>query len=213
MENPMGWTFMPSRSRNRLEMIRPLLNYENDSYTQQIIDHALTGTTVYLLAERKPKGPWEPDHTYINDPDGTFRWIAVFQTRRDRGEFDFGYKDQCESMGPCQTACPTRLIDHASPLRHPDPDHERNWAAQWRRDCLRHRAAKSARRKTKLAHGTSIRLSHVIEFSDGYTGDLFTAHVVQRRGRNQTYFKSPCGGLYRIKNLHDIGFQVEASHA
>jgi sigma54-dependent transcription regulator len=78
----MGWTFQPSQGRDRVEIIRPLLDYETDTYTQKVIDHAVVGTTVYLLVCRAPKAAWKPNDTYINDADGSFRWIAVFLTSR-----------------------------------------------------------------------------------------------------------------------------------
>jgi hypothetical protein len=209
----MGWTFMPSHGRGRFEIIAKQLDYENDAYTQKVIDQALDGATVYLLAERRPKGEWRPDSTYINDADGSFRWIGVFLTRKARDACDFGYKDMSESMGPRERRCPKRLIAHASPLRNPDLDHNGNYAAQWRRDCLNHRAKQSERRRTKLVAGTVIRLSRPLEFTDGYKGDLFTIEIVERRGRKQTCFNAPNGRLYRIGNLHAIGYQVEAAHA
>jgi hypothetical protein len=42
---------------------------------------------------------------------------------------------------------------------------------------------------------------------------LCTVEIVKRRGRKHTCFKAPNGRLYRIRNLHAIGYQVEAAHA
>jgi hypothetical protein len=89
----MGWTFMPSRGRDAIEIIRGQLEWENDTFTDKVIDHAIVGTTVYLLVCRTPKAAWEPSTTYINDADGSFRWIAVFLTQKARDAYDFGYKD------------------------------------------------------------------------------------------------------------------------
>jgi hypothetical protein len=72
----MGWTFMASQGRDRVEIIRPLLDYETDANAQKVIDHAVIGTTVYLLVCRTPKGAWEPSTTYVNDADGSYRWIC-----------------------------------------------------------------------------------------------------------------------------------------
>jgi hypothetical protein len=78
----MGWTFMPSRGRDRMEIIRDLLDCETDVYAQKVIDHAVVGTTVYLLVARTPKAAWEPNTSYVNDANGRFRWIAVVLTRQ-----------------------------------------------------------------------------------------------------------------------------------
>jgi hypothetical protein len=86
-------TFTQSRGRDRLDIIRQLLDYETDAYAQSVIDHATVGTTVHLLVRRTPKDEWQTSSTYVNDADGSFRWIAVFLTRKARDAYDFGYKD------------------------------------------------------------------------------------------------------------------------
>jgi uncharacterized protein DUF6927 len=205
----MGWTFMPSQGRDRVEIIRDLLDYETDAYAQKVIDHAVVGTTVYLLVARTPKAAWEPSTSYVNDADGSFRWIAVVLTSKARDAYDFGYKDMEESMGPVEARCPRRLIAAASPLRHPDLAVEGSYAARWRQKCLNQSAAK-AKCKAELVHGATIRLSCILDFTDGYKGDRFVVEIVKRDGRNRTYFRAPNGGLYRIRNLDKIGYRVEA---
>jgi hypothetical protein len=207
----MGWTFLQSRGRDRVDIIRSQLDYENDGYAQNVTDHAVVGTTVYLLIRRTPKGAWEPNTVYVNDADGSFRWIAVFLTRKSRDAYDLGYKDMEESMGPVEARCPRRIISAASPLRHPDPAVEGNYAAQWRQKCL-DLGATETKRKAELVHGAVLRLSRVLDFSDGYRGDCFVVEVVKRRGRNRIYFRAPNGGLYRIPNLNAIGYCVDRAH-
>jgi hypothetical protein len=205
----MGWTFMPSRGRDAVEIIRGQLEWENDIFTDKVIDHAVVGTTLYLLVCRTPKAAWEPSTTYVNDADGSFRWIAVVLTSKARDAYDLGYKELEESMGPVEARCPRRLIDAASPLRHPHPAAEGNYAARWRQKCLDQATAKT-RRKAELVHGATIRLSCIVDFTDGYKGDCFVVEIVKRHGRNCTYFRAPNGGLYRISNLDKIGYRVEA---
>ena len=206
----MGWTFQPSRGRDRVDIIRSLLDYESDAYDQKIIDHAVVGTTVYLLVQRTPKGAWGPSTFYVNDADGSFRWIAVFLTSKTRDAYDFGYKDLVEAMGPVEARCPRRIITAASRLRHPDPAIEGNYAARWRQKCLDGCTAQT-RRKAELVPGATIRLSRPIDFTDGYKGDCFVVEIVTWRGRNRTCFRAPNGGLYRIRNLDSIGYCVEAA--
>ena len=67
-----------------------------------VLDLAVVGTTVYLLVRRTPKGLWEPNNDYLNDADGSFRWIAIFLTRKVRDAFDFGYSrrfQNCSFLG------------------------------------------------------------------------------------------------------------------
>jgi hypothetical protein len=201
---------MPSRGRDRVGIIRPLLEYKTDAYAQKINDHGVVGTTVYLLVCRTPKAAWEPSTIDVNDADGSFRWIAVFLTRKARDAYDFGYKDLEESMGPVEARCPRWLIVAASPLRHPGPAVEGNCAARWRQKCLDQATAK-ARRKAELVHGATIRLSSVLDFTDGHRDERFVVEIVKRRGRNHTCFRASNGGLYRIRDLDRIGYRVEAA--
>jgi hypothetical protein len=115
-------------------------------------------------------------------------------------------------MGPVEARCPRRLITAASSLRHPDPSVEGNYAARWRQKCPDQSTGK-AMRKAELVPGASIRLSRILDFTDGYKGDRFVVEVVKRRGRNHTYFRALNGGLYRISNLDRIGYRVEATAA
>jgi hypothetical protein len=113
-------------------------------------------------------------------------------------------------MGPVEACCPRRLIAAASPLRHPDPAVEGNYAARWRQKCLDQAAAKG-KRKAELVHGATIRVSRALKFTDGHEGDRFVVEIVKRRGRNCTYFRASDGGLYRISNLDRIGYCIEAA--
>src|SRR5262249_18422828 len=146
----------------------------------------------------------------VNDADGSFRWIAVVLTRKANDAYDFGLKDMSEDMGPIEARCPRRIITAASPLRHPDPAIEGNYAARWRQKCLDQAPAKG-KRKAELVHGATIRVSRTLKFADGYEGDRFVVEIVKQRGRNRTYFRAPNGGLYRISNLDNIGYCVEAA--
>jgi hypothetical protein len=112
-------------------------------------------------------------------------------------------------MGPVEARCPRRLID-ASPLRDPDPAVEGNYAARWRQRCLDQAGAK-ARRKADLVQGATIRVSSVLDFTDGHRDDRFVVEIVKQRGRNRTYFRASNGSLYRIRDLDRIGYCVEAT--
>jgi hypothetical protein len=206
----MGWTFIPSRGRDPMEIIRGQIDCDDAAFTDKILDHAVVGTTVYLLVSCTPKTAWEPNTIYVNDADGSFRWIAVFLTRKARDAYDFGYKPLDECMGPVEASCPRRLIAAASPLRNPDPAVEGNYAARWRQKCLGGINAK-ATRKAELVPGATVHLSRALDFTDGYSGDRFVVEIVKRRGRNHTYFRAPNGGLYRIRNIDGIGYRVEAA--
>jgi hypothetical protein len=205
----MGWTFLRTASRSRIDIVRKEVEYETESITQRVIDHSEAGSTVYMLVERKPKPgvAWEPHHTYVNDPDGTIRWIAVFLTKLSSGsDYNFGYKDLDETMGPIECDCPKRIIAAASPLR----DETQGYAGEWRRRCLENVEKKSAAKakRNALSDGAKIKLNRPVRFTDGYVGDTFTARTINRRGRNLRVFVGQNGALYRVKGLQNIGYTI-----
>jgi hypothetical protein len=102
----MGWTFMPSRGRDRTEIIRGKLDWDNDTFTDKVLDLAVVGATVYLLVCRTPKAAWEASTIYVNDANGSFRWIAVFLTRKARDAYDFGYKTSRKAWAGRRPAVP-----------------------------------------------------------------------------------------------------------
>jgi hypothetical protein len=204
----MGWTFFPGMGKSRLEHCVETIQYENERLAQRVIDSAVVGSVVYMLVEQRYKIDLPPEHfeknTYIPDPDGTVRAIAVFLTKSNKRAsdgYDFGYKDMDESMGPVEKSCPKRIIDKASPLRDPT-----GWAGQWRAACLER--IEKRKGKVKLQPGMKIKLEHSVRFTDGYEEDTFTVDSYQRRGKNRTCFIGQNGGRYRISNMSDRQYSV-----
>lgn len=204
----MGWTFIRTASRDRFDVVRKEVEYETDDYVQKVIDHSVVKNTVYMVVERRPKPgiEWKPNPAYVNDPDGTFRWIAVFLTKVASDSYhNFGYKDLCETQGPYVATCPKRLIAAASPLRD-----ENSYAAQWRRACLE-AVAKNTELRARMKvwpEGATIKLNRPVRFADGYESDTFKASTIRRGGRTQRILIGQNGGLYRVSNLSEIGYTV-----
>lgn len=125
----MGWTFYNSRGRDVVEILKTDVVGDYHRW----IDHEMVGTTVYAVLERNPeRDTWGPNRTYVPDPDGKYRFIAVFLTTGSGRSF--GYKDMTESMGPYNYECPRRLIEQASPLQDGPAS---AWAREWRERCLK----------------------------------------------------------------------------
>jgi hypothetical protein len=210
----MGWTSFAHHGRGTIDILKDEFKWGSDRpYTCTILDHSQVGATVYMVIEHRPKPgtEWKPDHLYLNDPDGTYRFIAVIKTERRAGEF--AYKDMCESMGPVEQTCPKRLIDLASPLRAPEPGETgtgRVWAADWRRKCLENIARKREAGKRKLADGTKIRLSREVNFKTVKTDGPFTVATIERRGRKNRCFWHDRIGYCRLGNIDEIGYEVLA---
>jgi hypothetical protein len=210
----MGWTSFPSRGRKTIDILKSEMERDNEFLSHRIVDYSIKGGTAYLLIERKlkPKSAdyGKPSDSYVNDPDGTIRFIAVVLTRRNaRESYDFSCKDMEECMGPYERDCPRRIIDKASPLRQLSETNKYLLANahQWRKDCLE-RPAKLREAKANLPAGTRIKLKEPVRFSDGFVGDEFTATTIQRRGRNVRCFRSTSGGLYRIQRLQELEYTI-----
>ena len=130
-----GWTFYASHGKSRERLLREEFQRDDKEHTFRVIDYAEDSRTAYVLIERKPEGAWKPDYAYINDADGSIRFVAVVLTKHEPFG-DFGFKELVETMGPAERRCPKRLIDKASPLRPEYVAGGRAWAARWRADCL-----------------------------------------------------------------------------
>lgn len=128
----MGWTHYNGRGRAVVDILKQDVVGGHAAW----LDHEEVGTTVYALLEKRPDHPgFGPDTTYIPDPDGTYRFIAVFLTTGSGHAF--GYKDMVEGMGPYCWGCPRRLIERASPLAQTEWS---GWAKTWRDNCLKQAA-------------------------------------------------------------------------
>ena len=195
----MGWTTFAHRGASSRELCIREVASNNEHFTDTVVDSAQVGSTIYMVVLRRPKGEWTPNSIYVNDEDGTVRWLAVFLTSRRKGEF--GYKDMEESMGPCAITCPRRLIDTASPLRGTG-----SYAAEWRAKCAAHRKLTSARKT--LVDDTRIKLPEPLDYS-GVQVDTFEAATVIRRGRKMQVFRAiPQGFMCRITKLAQREFTI-----
>lgn len=120
--------------------------------------------------------------------------LVRWNTRASDGHV-FGYKDMDETMGPCETECPERILQLLGPS---DNEH----ALDWRRRCLA-RLRRRARRPS-LEDGMRIRLAEPMKFTDGHEGDEF---VIEKIGRRLA-FRSPAGRRYRISNFAERRWSV-----
>ena len=77
---------------------------------------------------------------------------------RPRDDFNFGYKDMDECMGPYDAECPGRILDLLT-----DTDNET--AGRWRETCREHLTRERAIRH--LVPGTVIELATELRFNDG----------------------------------------------
>ena len=94
--------------------------------------------------------------------------MAVVAVKRTRDYYNFTYKDMDESVGPCESSCPERLLDRLEELV-PEPPNE--YARQWRERC---RAEISTKKRARLVtRGTVVHFAQALHFSDGVAEDEF----------------------------------------
>lgn len=118
----MGWTtyYVPDVKIDRLAECRKVFGREPSWAT--IVKDALVGD-VYYAAMRSTK-------------TGKV-WALVALT--DAENYEFGYKDMDETVGPCCYECPNSILDLLSPT-------DSDYAKEWRANC---RANKNKRKPTK----------------------------------------------------------------
>ena len=83
-------------------------------------------------------------------------------------------------MGPCECACPDRIMRLLSPVADiPNP----SYAAEWRaRVAAHHKAAAELRTKrASLRPGSIVTLDRAVSFRDGTTASVFRLRFVRRR--------------------------------
>jgi len=93
----MGWTITPGAKRRDVIAGRTA-NYEDTSQRRECLAHAVRGTILWTVWEITSKG------------DGrTQRYIGCDILGTD-GEGSYGYKDECESVGPIYYSCTLKFL-------------------------------------------------------------------------------------------------------
>lgn len=183
----MGWTGL---ARSREESDKDF--FAREFSCCNVIDMAKHGNTYYLVLEHK-------------NPEGKQRngkWACVVLTSwNNKDRFNFRYKDIDESMGPCESNCPIRLLDQLSPT-------DSEYANEWRKRCREGIKRKSAGRK-KLKPGTIIKLKEPLKFTDKSEHQVFTVvEYARRKGKGTAYRALDNGRLYRITNVATREYEV-----
>ena len=175
----MGWTYTHKDKGVTGEAF-----FRHEFPTMEFLGCA-TVNRVFYAAVRSPSNPSEV-------------WALVCLTNYCRGEFNFGYKDMSEHMGPYEAKCPASILGLLTPT-------DSEYANDWRARC-RDYAERAA--KAPVAPGTVVKFTEPIKFTDGYEGTTFKAVRYRKRG---LAFEAPTGRLYRVTNYKNREFAVEAA--
>jgi hypothetical protein len=164
-EVEMGWTFtFKPKHQSLLAFFRDRWVSSMPGREREILDCAVVARKTAYVACRVSCEKKEP---YV------FAAIC-FLAYRPHDEFNFGFKDCDESMGPYAYECPERILKLLTDLPEPS-EHSKNW----REKCWANLAA----RKTapRLAVDVMIKTAEPVKFFGGIRESLFTCEEPRRR--------------------------------
>jgi hypothetical protein len=180
----MGWTYTYKRKGEPILdffISHGVLSWPDDCpATYRVLDSALVRMkTFYAAVERIDKTTGEREV-----------WAAVILCNyAPKDRYNFGWKDMDETMGPCETECPERILKLLTPT-------ESKYAQEWREACWKRIHDKKAR--PKLEPG--------VEFDFG--GNRYAVvEPMGRRGyrvrdvKSFLTYRMPLAWMRRISNI------------
>ena len=199
----MGWLYMTSLKGHDgpRRYLDAQFTYERADHRSRVLKSALVKMRVYYAGVEcvdKLSGSREV-------------WALVClvdYNPRDPEGYIFGYKEQCESMGPNESECPKTILDLLTPT-------EDVTAIEWRRRCRDSAVYRSARaRKPSPQPGQTIFFDRPIAFADGRSYSELQVVADPRKKRRSVLFRDPKSGtLYKITKIKDRNYHLRASGA
>lgn len=157
----MGWTYTHRGNTPIKQFLAETINCENEHGKWIVQDIAVVKMrTAYMAVEiiRRSKATGQLDMASRK----VVAFVFLLDYRPRQPDYDMGYKDMDESMGPCESECPERILQLLSPT-----DHE--YALNWRQRCWDNIARK---KRVRLMRDTVIE-TRPISFRDGRTRSHF----------------------------------------
>ena len=205
----MGWTyFYKEKGVKAVDAIKNGCGAE--WLEKHFVAASATREAVFIVGKFQ-----DPDSkVYVPDADGNIRVLLVFKINvRPKDQYNFGYKDMTETMGPYGCPAPMSIIAQCSELQDPiGPQPE--WSSLTSARKYREDSAKAAARnavKRKLKPGNKLTLAKPTQFG-GRLQQHFTVEICRLRGRKgmSTVFRAPDGTLCGIPARLMEGATVEA---
>lgn len=154
----MGWTFYhrPKGESDRAHFHREL--FANTHY--EIVECSSISNVFYAA---------------VRTTTTSEVWALVVLIRRVRGQYNFGYKDLTETMGPAEAHAPAKVLDALTPT-------DNEYALEWRQQCRDNLAKQAAARKRQRAVvvGVVIETAMPLHFENGLSASRF--ECVHRSG-------------------------------
>lgn len=113
----MGWTghYFNGTRADRIRKMANYWNWDNETYRAECLDYSMKGTTLYCAVR------------FTDKKTGKQEIKGTVTLSRLRGT-ELLTKEMTEDVGPCEHACPRRILDKLTPTDHP-------WALEWREKC------------------------------------------------------------------------------
>ena len=177
----MGWTTLHrdkgTSDREFFEREFPTMLGTNG----KIVKCATVRNVFYAAVRNHDDAPYLPGQT----------WALVVLIQRTRGDYNFGYKEMDETVGPNANDCPAAILDLLSPT-------DNEWALEWRASC------RAKADKPKVTAGTRVRFMYPLRFTNG---DELT--VFERvDSRSSTFRSVETGRQYMISGWRDRAYEV-----
>lgn len=162
----MGWLYKQHPVTDPVAYLTEQYNHDGEHRTYLVLGAARVANTVYIAVKSTDKATRQ---SYV-----FAAVILISNTRKD----GFGYKDMDESVGPCECACPDRIMRLLSPTADiPNPGYAADWRA---RVAAQKTAAAELRTKRKrLMPGAIVTLQNEVRFRDGKTATAFRMRFFQ----------------------------------
>jgi len=164
----MGWLCRHDPIDDPVAYLTGQFNHEGEHRINRVLDAARVANTVYMAVECTDKATGK-----------SFVLAAVILISNTR-KHGFGYKDMTETMGPCECACPDRIMRLLSPVTDiPNP----SYAADWRARVAAHKkaAAELRTKRASLRPGSIVTLERAVSFRDGTAASVFRLRFVRRK--------------------------------
>lgn len=159
----MGWTSVSERELNGRKAgdIKDFIIYQYERYGNiKVVSYAKKESTIYMAL------------TITNENHVNFGEIVGEVVLTSFHDGEFYWNSMGETMGPCKTECPKRIINQLSPT-------DNEYALNWRKACLQHA------NKRKPKHGD------IIEIPKSMTGCFINEKELLQANRKVVMLQIP----------------------
>ncbi len=192
----MGWLFMKSLGCHSgpRQYLDDQFTYQRPEGCSRVLRPALVKMRVYYAAVEQVR---------VTGQFEVFALVCLVRYNpRDREGYIFGYKDMTEAMGPCESDCPTAILDLLTPTDH-------GYALAWRERCRTNAEVRQVRSaKPKPRPGQTIVFETPIAFANGHTFERLEVVAYGRTHRSVVFRDPQLGGFYRIPSLKTRDYRL-----